>query len=205
MVALDAGPLLGGDLLGLLVDGHVHDMPRDVERTPLDLDHRQLGLAVRDVLDVAARAEVARPELLAPVDQIAPRARGLDAQLAQLGGRQGEERLPRRELGSVRAQAAADEREEGLDVGDEGGRRRYYRGLAGLLVCVSRLDGVLDGGAGPRQEAQGRPELRRLHDLGVGSRSEWEGDEDGCHTSIAHIPIDYHASTKDLKENAPFT
>lgn len=172
VVPIDADPLLRRDLLRLLVHGHVDDVPREVERAPLDLEHRQLGLPVLDVPDVPARAEPPQPELLAPVDQVAPRARGLDAQLAQLRGRQGEESLPGGEFGRVRAQAAADEREEGLDVRDEGGRRRYYRGLAGLLVCVS---GLLDGGARPRQEAQGRPELRRLHDLVGGSRGQWMG------------------------------
>lgn len=164
VVPIDADPLLGRDLLGLLVHGYVDNVPREVQWAPLDLYHRQLGLAVLDVLDVTARAEVAGLELLAPVDEVTPRAGRLDAQLPELRRRQGEERLPRGELGRVRAQAAADEREECLDVRDERGRRWYCRRLVGLLVCVSGLKGLLDAGAGPRQEAQGRPELRRLHD-----------------------------------------
>ena len=120
---------------------HVHDEPAlayrvngtNTSTNPVRLEDPQFGRPVlSDVLQVAADPELAPPEPLPPLEQVAPRARGLDAQLLQLLRRQGEERLPRRELRRVLAEPAPDHGQERLYVRDEGrGRGDDVVGLLG--------------------------------------------------------------------------
>lgn len=86
-----------------------------------DLDDAQLAAAVGDVLEVAADAVFAFAEFVAPAQEVAACAGGFDAEVFELGGGEGEEVVPGWDFGGVRAQVAADEGEEGWDVGDEGG------------------------------------------------------------------------------------
>lgn len=127
-VARDAAQVLGGGLLDRLALGHVDDVLLGDGGVGVVLEDAQLGGARLggDVPQVAADAELAAPEALPPLDQVPPRPGRLDAQLGQLARCEGEERLPRGELGGVRAQAPADELEERRGVGAEGRRLRDH-------------------------------------------------------------------------------
>lgn len=129
MVTGDAGQLLRLAVLDGAADGDVDDeLARHLgggNGGRVGLDDAQLGHAVLDMLQVAAYAVLALPEALPPPQEILARARRLDAQLAQLLGRQREERLPVRDLRRVLLQVTPDDREESRHVGNEGRRRRH--------------------------------------------------------------------------------
>lgn len=93
------------------------------------LEDPQLRHAVLDVPQVPPDAVLAQPEALAPAQQVLARARGLDAELAQLLRRQREQRLPVRDLGRVLLQVAPDDRQEGRHIWHEGRRRRDLGGF----------------------------------------------------------------------------
>ncbi len=89
--------------------------------------HPQVNMSVFDVLKVAAYAKQPQTEPVYPSEEVAARARRLDAELLQLRRRQGKERFPGRELGRVLAEAAADDSKEGLHVRYDRNRLRYSR------------------------------------------------------------------------------
>lgn len=95
------------------------------------------------MLAVAANAVFAIAKLLAPVEEIFPRACGLNADFFELMRGEGEESFPGGDLGRVSGEAATDGGEETGMVGNEGSRLR------------SRSDGnrvlqVADAGLGQR-------------------------------------------------------
>lgn len=98
---------------------HVDDPARVCRRARWRRRDAEVRLAVVHKLKVTAGPHDALAVALHPLKQIAARARRLHAELLELRRGHGEERLPGGELARVPAQAAADELEERLGIGDK--------------------------------------------------------------------------------------
>lgn len=100
------------------------------------------------MLQVPADPEVAAAELVAPVEQVAPRADVGDSEGFEIPRGGGEEVGPAGEGGGVAGEVAADEGEEAGGGGDEGRGRGDLReggweSMLGLRLCLGLWRGLL--------------------------------------------------------------